>query len=57
MDLPLALALIGSGRSAEVVPHLPRLIEQVNPLLQLIRQQQQSHGIDAGAPAKQQGKK
>lgn len=40
MDISLALALIGSGRGAEVVPHLPRLIQQINPLLRLIRQQQ-----------------
>jgi len=39
MDINLALALIGSGRSAEVVAHLPRLLEQLNPLLRLIRQQ------------------
>ncbi len=42
MDISLALALIGSGRGAEVVPHLPRLIQQLNPLLRLIRQQQQN---------------
>lgn len=41
MDIGLALALIGSGRSAEVVPHLPRLLQQLNPLIRLIRQQQQ----------------
>ncbi len=40
MDISLALALIGSGRAAEVVPHLPRLVQQLNPLLRLIRQQQ-----------------
>jgi PleD family two-component response regulator len=40
MDISLALALIGSGRGAEVVPHLPRLIQQLNPLLRLIRHQQ-----------------
>jgi two-component system, cell cycle response regulator len=40
MDVNLALALIGSGRSAEVVAHLPRLLEQLNPLIRLIRQQQ-----------------
>jgi diguanylate cyclase (GGDEF)-like protein len=39
MDINLALALIGSGRSAEVVAHIPRLLEQLNPLLRLIRQQ------------------
>ena len=40
MDVSLALALIASGRSAEVVPHLPRLLHQINPLLRLVRQQQ-----------------
>lgn len=40
MDVNLALALIASGRAAEVVAHIPRLIEQLNPLLRLIRQQQ-----------------
>jgi PleD family two-component response regulator len=40
MDISLALALIGSGRSAEVVPHLPRLLQHLNPLIRLIRQQQ-----------------
>jgi len=53
MDISLALALIGSGRAAEVVPHLPRLIQQLNPLLRLIRQQQQqmSGGATPSAPA------
>ncbi|SPE32012.1 hypothetical protein SBBP1_60012 [Burkholderiales bacterium] len=41
MDVNLALALIGSGRGAEVVAHIPRLLEQLNPLLRLIRQQSQ----------------
>jgi len=40
MDVNLALALIASGRSAEVISHIPRLLEQLNPLLRLIRQQQ-----------------
>jgi two-component system cell cycle response regulator len=40
MDVNLALALIRAGRSGEVVAHLPRLIEQLNPLLRLVRQQQ-----------------
>ena len=39
MDINLALALIRAGRAAEVVPHLPRLLEQVAPLLKLVRQQ------------------
>jgi PleD family two-component response regulator len=51
MDIPLALALIGAGRSAEVVPHLPRLIEQINPLLHVIRQQQQNLGVGGSQPA------
>lgn len=62
MDVNLALALIRAGRAGEVVPHLSRLIEQINPLLKLIRQQRElqapataraptaetDHGIDAG---------
>jgi len=39
MDINLALALIRAGRAAEVVPHLPRLLQQVAPLLRLVRQQ------------------
>ncbi len=44
MDIHLALALIASGRGAEVVPHLPRLLDQINPLLRLLRQQQPAAG-------------
>jgi two-component system cell cycle response regulator len=40
MDVNLALALIRAGRGGEVVAHLPRLVEQLNPLLRLVRQQQ-----------------
>jgi two-component system, cell cycle response regulator len=40
MDINLALALIRAGRGAEVVAHLPRLLEQLSPLLRLVRQQQ-----------------
>jgi two-component system, cell cycle response regulator len=40
MDINLALALIRAGRSSEVVTHLPRLLDQLNPLLRLVRQQQ-----------------
>lgn len=47
MDVNLALALIGSGRAAEVVAHIPRLLEQLNPLLRLIRQQQNQAGTPA----------
>lgn len=41
MDINLALALIRAGRAGEVVPHLPRLLEQINPLLKLVRQQRE----------------
>ncbi|MCX8004873.1 MAG: response regulator [Burkholderiaceae bacterium] len=41
MDIGLALALIRAGRAAEVVPHLPRLLEQLTPLLKLVRQQRE----------------
>ena len=41
MDINLALALIRAGRAAEVVPHLSRLLEQVAPLLKLVRQQKE----------------
>jgi len=39
MDVNLALALIRAGRASEVVPHLPKLVDQINPLLKLVRQQ------------------
>lgn len=41
MDINLALALIRAGRAPEVVPHLSRLLEQVGPLLKLVRQQKE----------------
>ncbi len=41
MDINLALALIRAGRAGEVVPHLPRLLDQINPLLKLVRQQRE----------------
>jgi diguanylate cyclase (GGDEF)-like protein len=41
MDINLALALIRTGRAAEVVPHLPRLLQQVAPLLKLVRLQRE----------------
>jgi diguanylate cyclase (GGDEF)-like protein len=59
MDINLALALIRAGRAAEVVPHLPRLLEQVAPLLKLVRQQKElqaapaeggNHGDVQGVP-------
>lgn len=46
MDINLALALIRAGRAAEVVVHLPRLLEQIAPLVKLVRQQKE---IQAGA--------
>jgi diguanylate cyclase (GGDEF)-like protein len=44
MDVNLALALIRAGRASEVVPHLAALIEQINPLLRLVRQQREAQG-------------
>jgi len=41
MDVNLALTLIRSGRSAEVVPHLPRLVHQLRPLMALVREQKE----------------
>ncbi len=41
MDVNLALALIAAGRAAEVVPHLAALLEQISPLLRLLRQQRE----------------
>ncbi len=41
MDVSLALALIRAGRANEVVPHLPRLLVQIDPLLKLLRQQRE----------------
>ncbi len=41
MDVSLALTLIRSGRAAEVVPHLPRLVHQLRPLMALVRQQKE----------------
>lgn len=41
MDVNLALELIRVGRAGEVVPHLPRIIEQISPLLKLVRQQRE----------------
>jgi two-component system cell cycle response regulator len=52
MDVSLALALIGAGRSAEVVPHLPRLLQHLNPLIRLIRQQQKINSPTVPAEAK-----
>lgn len=44
MDVSLALALIRAGRATEVVPHLSALLEQINPLLRLVRQQREMQG-------------
>jgi len=41
MDINLALTLIRSGRTTEVVPHLPRLVHQLRPLMALVRQQKE----------------
>ncbi len=41
MDVNLALALIRAGRANEVVPHLAALVEQITPLLRLVRQQRE----------------
>jgi diguanylate cyclase (GGDEF)-like protein len=45
MDVNLALALIRAGRAADVTGHLPALLEQLSPLLKLVRQQ---HEIQQG---------
>lgn len=57
MDINLALALIRAGRAPEVVPHLPRLLEQISPLLKLVRQQRelQENGSENTGHAKLQG--
>ena len=57
MDINLALALIRAGRTPEVVPHLARLLEQISPLLKLVRQQRelQESGPEAAGNAKLQG--
>jgi hypothetical protein len=49
MDINLALALIRAGRAAEVVPHLAGLVEQISPLLRLLRQQKELQA-QAAAP-------
>ena len=46
MDISLALALIRAGRAQEVVPHLPRLVEQINPLLKLVKQQRELNNAE-----------
>lgn len=51
MDISLALALIASGRGAEVLPHMPRLLQQLSPLLRLIREQQNQAAAAAAASA------
>lgn len=51
MDVNLALALIRAGRANEVVPHLAALLEQINPLLRLVRQQRELQGPPTLPPA------
>jgi diguanylate cyclase (GGDEF)-like protein len=57
MDVNLALELIRVGRAGEVVPHLPRIIEQISPLLKLVRQQRELHAVqsEGGSDDKLQG--
>ena len=56
MDINLALALIRAGRAAEVVPHLSRLLEQIAPMLKLVRQQRELQATpDGGAHGAVQG--
>lgn len=62
MDIGLAMALIRAGRAGEVVPHLPGLVEQINPLLRLAKQQKDlmaqgttTPGITEGTHAELQG--
>jgi PleD family two-component response regulator len=57
MDVNLALALIRSGRSAEVLPHLPRLVYQLRPLMALVRQQKElaQSNKESGADGSVQG--
>lgn len=51
MDVNLALALISAGRAVEVVPHLPALLEQIGPLLRLLRQQREMQNPAAAGTA------
>jgi PleD family two-component response regulator len=55
MDVNLALALIRAGRATEVVPHLPRLIEQIGPLLKLVRQQRELNAPTRAAETEHAG--
>ncbi|MCU0949723.1 MAG: response regulator [Burkholderiaceae bacterium] len=55
MDVNLALALIRAGRANEVVPHLAALIEQINPLLKLVRQQREMQAPATVAPGAARG--
>lgn len=55
MDVNLALALIRAGRANEVVAHLPRLIEQLGPLLKLVRQQRELSAPTRNAEADHAG--
>ncbi len=49
MDVNLALALIRAGRASEVVAHLPRLLDQISPLIKLVRQQKELKSGASGA--------
>jgi diguanylate cyclase (GGDEF)-like protein len=51
LDINLALALIQSGRSAEVVPHLPLLLKRLGPLFRLIHEQQRLVAARSGSGA------
>jgi CheY-like chemotaxis protein len=47
MDINLALALIRAGRPSEVIAHLARLLDQLSPLLKLVRQQHELQSQNA----------
>jgi hypothetical protein len=47
MDVGLALALIRAGRASEVLPQLPNLLVQIDPLLKLSRQQEELRSIQS----------
>lgn len=49
MDINLALALIQSDRSDEVVPHLPLLLKRLGPLFRLIHEQQRRIAARTGS--------
>jgi two-component system, cell cycle response regulator len=51
MDINLALALIRAGRPSEVIAHLARLLDQLSPLLKLVRQQHELQSQNAKTEA------